>query len=107
MTNVFKTVQSYPTATTDTTLYTVPASTQTVVSTLMICNQGIGAKVRVAVRVAGAALEAKQYLLYDRAIDANDSLPVTIGLTLATTDIVSVRSDTGNVSFNLSVQEIT
>ena len=48
--------QVAPSATTDTTLYTVPAATSTVCSSLVVANRGeVTALVRVAVRVAGAA----------------------------------------------------
>ena len=35
--------QSNPSATTATTLYTVPAATQTIVSTITVCNQAASA----------------------------------------------------------------
>jgi hypothetical protein len=51
--------QSNPAATTATTLYTVPAATQAVISTLVVCNQAsTAATFRLAVRVGGAALAA-------------------------------------------------
>ena len=43
------------------TLYTTPALTSTVCSTLVICNQGVSTVFRVAVRPAGAALEPNNY----------------------------------------------
>lgn len=99
--------QSNPAATTDTTLYTVPASTSAVVSTLQVCNQAAtAATFRVAVRVAGAALAAQQYLAYDVALPANDSLSLTLGITLAATDVITVRASTANVSFNAFGSEI-
>ena len=49
--------QSAPSATTDTTLYTVPASTQAVVSTVSVCNRGSAAATfRIAVRPDGASI---------------------------------------------------
>jgi hypothetical protein len=51
--------QSNPSATTATSLYTVPAATQTIVSTVTVCNQSSTAgSYRIAVRVAGGALAA-------------------------------------------------
>jgi len=100
--------QSNPNATTLTTLYTCPASTQTVCSTLVVCNQaGAGGTFRIAVRPAGAAIAAKHYLAYDAAINANSTLTFTIGITLEATDVVSVYASSTSFSFSLFGQEIT
>ena len=99
--------QSNPAATTLTTLYTVPASTSAVSSTLTICNQGVTTTVRVAVRPAGAGIAAAQYIIYDSIVNANDTAFFTVGLALATTDVVSVYAGTATVSFNLYGSEIT
>ena len=98
--------QVNPAATTLTTLYTVPSATQAVASTLSICNQGVSTTVRVAVRPAGAAIDPKHYIVYDTTIGANDTLFLTIGVSLATTDVVSVYSGTATVSFNLYGTEV-
>jgi hypothetical protein len=100
--------QSNPSATTATTLYTVPASTSTVVSTITICNQGISAdSYRIAIRPAGATLDPKHYIAYNSAIPAYDTISLTIGITLATTDIVTVYAGTTNLSFSLFGSEIS
>ena len=58
--------QSNPAATTATTLYTVPAGTQAVVSTIVIANLATAsATFRIAVRPNGAALANSQYIAYD------------------------------------------
>ena len=100
--------QSNPAATTATTLYTAPAATSTVVSTLTVCNQASSAGTfRIAIRPAGAALAAQHYLAYDTAISANDVLTMTLGITLATTDVVTVYASASTMSFNLFGSEIT
>ena len=100
--------QQNPSATTLTTLYTVPSSTSAVVSTLMICNQAAAtATFRIAIRPAGATLDLKHYLSYDTVIPANDSIALTLGITLATTDVVSVYASTTTLSFSLFGSEIT
>lgn len=99
--------QSNPAATTNTTLYTCATANGAVASTLAICNQGVSTTVRAAVRVAGAAIEAKQYIVYDAVASANDTLFLTIGVALANTDVVTVYAGTANVSFNLYGSEIT
>jgi len=99
--------QVLPSATTNTTLYTVPSATSAVASTLVICNQGVSTTVRVAIRPAGAAITGSQYILYDTAVNGNDSLFLTIGVTLATTDVVTVYAGTATVSFSLYGTEIS
>jgi len=100
--------QVAPSATTLTTLYTVPASTSSVISTITVCNRGSNsATFRVAVRPAGAAISNEHYIVYDGAIAANDMLAFTMGITLATTDVVSVYASTANLSFNAYGSKIT
>lgn len=99
--------QVNPAATTLTTLYTVPSATSSVGSTLTVCNQGLSTTVRVAVRPAGAAIDPKHYIVYETPVGANDTLFLTIGTSLATTDVVSVYAGTANVSFNLFGSEVT
>lgn len=99
--------QSNPSATIDTDIYTVAAQTQAVVSTLQICNMGsIAAAYRVAIRKSGEAISAKQYITYDSVVPANDAISLTIGITLAATDVVTVYANSATVSFNLFGSEI-
>lgn len=99
--------QSNPSATTATTLYTVPASTQAVVSTIAVSNQAASsATFRIAIRPAGETLAAKHYIAYDSTVAANDSTMITIGVTLATTDVITVYASSATVSFNAFGSEI-
>ena len=98
--------QSSPAAATDTALYTVPAATSAVCSTIVVCNRAANAATfRIAVRPAGAVLAVQHYLSYDTNINARDSITITIGITLATTDVVTVNASTVTVSFNLFGQK--
>lgn len=109
MATVYKVLaQSNPSATTATTLYTVPASTSTVISTITVCNQAASAgSYRIAVRPAGATLATSQYVAYDVAIAANDTTALTLGVTLATTDIVTVYASASTMSFAAFGSEIS
>lgn len=92
--------QSNPSATTATTLYTVPSGKQAVVSTLVIANlAATAATYRIAVRVGGATLANSQYVAYDITVGASDSTALTLGMTLAAGDIVTVYASTANVTF--------
>lgn len=100
--------QSNPSATTATTLYTVPSSTSTVVSTITVCNQASTAgSFRIAVRPAGASLAAQHYVAYDVPIAANDTTALTLGITLATTDVVTIYASSASMSFNAYGSEIS
>lgn len=100
--------QLAPSATTLTTLYTVPGSTSVVSSSLVICNRGVTyTTFRISVAVAGGADNIKQYLYYDVAIPANDTFIATIGTTLAATDLIRVYAGNANLSFNLFGVEVT
>lgn len=100
--------QSAPNATTETTLYTVPASTNTVVSSIIVANRGaVVATFRVSVSVGGGATANKDYIYYDILMPPNDTFIATVGLTLAATDVVRCYASTANVSFNLMGEENT
>jgi hypothetical protein len=99
--------QSNPSATTATTLYTVPSATQTIVSTVTVCNQAATAGTyRIAVRPDGASLAAQHYVAYDVSLPANTTDTLTLGLTLGDTDVVTVYASSANMSFNAYGSEI-
>lgn len=94
--------QVQPSANTLTTLYTVPAASSAVVSTLVVSNLGpTSTTYRIAIRPSGAAIDNKHYIAYDISIPTLDSLSLTLGVTLASTDVVSVESYSGLAVFNL------
>jgi hypothetical protein len=99
--------QAHPAAASDTTLYTVPAATSAVCSTIAICNLGVSTTYRIAVRPAGASIEDKHYVVYEAAINQYDTVMLTLGITLAATDVVTINAATADVSFNLFGSEIT
>lgn len=100
--------QLNPSATTDGNLYTVPNSTSTVVSTISVCNQAASAGTfRIAIRPSGATLATQHYLYYDAPIAANDGIAITIGITLAATDIITVYASSANMSFSAFGSEIS
>ena len=99
--------QSNPSATTATTLYTVPSATQAVVSTIVIANlTATAATFRIAVRVAGATLANSQYVAYDITVGASDSTALTLGITLGAADVITVYASTANLTFTAFGSEI-
>jgi hypothetical protein len=100
--------QSNPSATTLTDAYTVPASTEAIISTITVANRSATAtSFRISVAIAGAANDNKQYLYYDVAIPGNDTFAATIGIALAATDVVRVYATLATLSFSLYGVEIT
>ena len=99
--------QSAPSATTNTDIYTVGSGKSTVVSTITICNRAAtSATYRIAIRVGGATLANEDYIAYDSTVPANDTISLSLGVTLAATDVVTVYASTANLSVNLFGAEI-
>lgn len=106
--------QTFPAAATLTASYTVPGATQTVVSSITVCNHSTTASdsIRISVSVNGAADATKQYIYGGStgaglAIGPNDSFVATLGITLGAGDIVRVYSVNGTCSFNVFGSQIT
>jgi hypothetical protein len=93
--------QSRPLAATLTAAYTVPAVTKTTVSSIAIHNtSGTTDPVLVTVAPAGAA-DATVHQLLNVNIPGDGTVILTVGITLATTDVVRVRSENGTSNFHL------
>jgi hypothetical protein len=109
MANTYKILgQSSPSATTETDLYTVPAGTSTICSSISICNRGTTSTTfRVSVSQAGAVTANKDYIYYYVTLAGNDTFIATIGITLATTDKVRVYSGNSSLSFQIWGTEIS
>ena len=97
-----------PSANTLTTLYTVPSSTQAVVSTINVCNTAsTDATYRIAVVPSGVSITNANYLVYNATITGNETVAFTQGLTMAAGDVLSVFASTASVAFNAFKMEIT
>jgi hypothetical protein len=100
--------QVNPSATTATTVYTVPSATSTIISSIVVTNlSGSAGTYRISVRPAGEAQANKHYLAYDATIAGTDALTLTLGITLAATDVVTVYASNASFSFNLFGSEIS
>lgn len=99
--------QAAPSATTETTLYT--AGSAAVVSTIAVCNQaGTAGTYRIAVRPAADGTTAqKHWVVYGATVPANDSIMLTVGITLAASDLIRVYASSGNMSFSAFGSEIS
>jgi hypothetical protein len=93
--------QSAPSATTATTLYTVPSLTDVIISTIVVANRSnASATYRIAVRPAGATLANQHYIAYDVPVQASDSTTLTLGITLTATDVLEVYASSANLTFS-------
>lgn len=100
--------QSAPSATTATTAYTVPSATETVVSTIFVCNRGTDAATyRIAVRPNGATLANEHYIAYDISILPKTSTAITVGVTMDAADVLTVYASSADLSFNVFGSEIS
>lgn len=89
--------QSAPTSTSNADLITVGASKSQVISTLVIANTtSTAATCRVFARIGGATAAASNALIYDANVAANSVNAFTLGITLAATDVLTVRTGTAN-----------
>ena len=99
--------QLNPTANVETTVYTVPAATQTVVSTVAVCNlSNVATTFSLAVKVANATVANKSYINYQTPLPGNDTMTLTLGLTLGNTDVISANCGSANVAINVFGSEI-
>jgi hypothetical protein len=95
-----------PSANTLTTLYTVPASTQAVVSTINVCNTAsTDATYRIAVTSGGSPVLGN-YIVYGATIAGNETVAFTQGITMDAGDILAVFTNSASIAFNAFKMEI-
>jgi len=109
MANAYKVLgQNDLAATTNTDVYTVPASTETIISTIIIANRTASAEsYRIAIRPDGATLADEHYIAYDVPIPANDSTTITLGITLDAADVLTCYASAVDLSVNVFGTEIS
>jgi hypothetical protein len=98
-----------PTATTETVLYTVPASTQAMVNVYAMNMIGTtAAKIRVGVQDTAGAFASKDYRFYDFVLDVTGG-PVELmtGVPLDADQSIRVYTDVATVNFHVDGCEET
>lgn len=92
----------------DVELYLVPASTEAIVSSITVCNREAAANTfRIATKTDNSAVANTDYIAYDTSIAANDTVTLTLGITLETGAEISVGASDANVTFQAFGTEIT
>lgn len=108
MAELFKILGQINPGAANTTLYTCPAQTQTVVSCLSVCNTTSGS---VTIRIyvvpdKGTAAVANAFM-YDRTLTANLTIDVLKGICLRAGDSIVCYASATNVIFHLFGSEIS
>jgi hypothetical protein len=104
--------QVQPGANAMTTIYTVPASTNTVVTTITICNQSANnLTVNVAANISGDAITTKNFLITNYILEAAETLVLEPRLamlagSLLSANITGAEASVSNVSVNAYGVEI-
>lgn len=100
--------QSYPAATTYTTVYTLPASKRAVLRNIVICNTTAAAiDVRVCAVPNGSSPSASNSIYYGFTLDPYLTISKMLWVVLDTTgDYISVYVSAQGVTFTLSGAEI-
>ena len=95
-------------ATTEEGLYAVPASSSTVVSSIVIANRGAtAATYRIAVKpTAATTLANVHYIAFDVPIAANDSTALTLGVSLASGNAIRTYASNANLTFSAFGSEL-
>ena len=100
--------QAAPGATTDTDVYTVPANTEAVISSIVIANRTTtDATYRIAARPDGATLANDHYVAYDITVGASDSTILNLGLTMDAADVLTVQGSSADLTFSVFGSEIS
>jgi glucose-6-phosphate dehydrogenase assembly protein OpcA len=97
-----------PAANTLSTLYTVPSSTQAVVSTINVCNTASAdATYRIAIVPNGVSITNANYIVFNATISGNETIAFTQGITMDSGDLLRVFASSASVAFNAFKMEIS
>ena len=99
--------QVSPSATTLTTLYTVPADTQAIITNITVTNTTAdNIYFRIAVRPNGETIATKHYIVYDSGLTGNSFGHFTMPITVDASDVISVYATATGLAFSAFGSEI-
>jgi glucose-6-phosphate dehydrogenase assembly protein OpcA len=110
MPTTYKTQQVQGTAGVGTyaTLYNTSASATAVVSTIAITNTAsVSATYRIGIMGSAGTPAAANWLVYDSVVAGNDTIFLTVGISLGTSQFIRVSSSANTATFSAYVAEIT
>ena len=107
MATTYKVLGQLAPASTSGDLYTVPALTEVVISTINVVNTGTtDSTISIAIRKNGASLATNQYIINGLVLNAKVTLAYTSGLTLDAADVITVISTNNDCAFSAFGSEI-
>jgi hypothetical protein len=110
MPEAYKYSQVQGTASTGTyaTLYSTSASVSAVISSLVICNQASSdVTTRIGLTTSAGTPTAAQFLVYDAVVAGNDTVALTLGITMDVSKFLRISSSASACNFTAFVSEIT
>jgi predicted amino acid dehydrogenase len=101
--------QVAPTNSTTATLYSVPVTRLgTIISSIVVCNQQTTATTfNIAIVTSGTSLTTSSYINYNTVIPGNDTIGVSLGVTMATNDAIIVSATGYPISFSAYGSEVS
>ena len=101
-------VQGTAAVTTYATLYTTPSATEAIISSIVICNTAASsATYRIGFDDTAGTPGASEWLVYGATVGPNDTVVLTMGLSMEATKYIRVSSSADTVTFSAFVSEIT
>jgi hypothetical protein len=110
MATAYKYAQVQGTASTGTyaTLYTTPSATEAVISSIVITNQASSSvTVRIGMDTTAGTPGASEWLVYDAVVAGNDTIALTLGITMPASQFIRVSSSANTCNFSAFLSELT
>jgi hypothetical protein len=90
------------------TLYSTGASVTALISSLLVTNtSSTAALYRIAIMSTAGTPAAANWVVYDATVQANDTVSLTLGLTLKVNQYLRVSSSANTVTFSAYVSEFS
>lgn len=101
-------VQGTSSTGTYTTLYTTSAGKTAVISTIAVVNTASAiATYRIGFDTTAGTPDATEWLVYDGTVTGNDTVFLSLGISIPQNTFIRVSSSTTNVTFQAFISEIT
>lgn len=110
MPTAYKYSQVQGTASTGTyaTLYSTPSATEAVISSIVITNQASSSvTVRIGMDTTAGTPGASEWLVYDAVVAGNDTVALTLGVTMPASNFIRVSSSANTCNFSAFLSEIS
>ena len=110
MATAYKYAQVQGTSSTGTyaTLYTTPSATEAVISSVVITNQSSSAvTIRIGLDTTAGTPGSDEWLVYDASVAGNDTVALTLGITMDASKYLRVSSSANTCNFSAFLSEIS